>query len=176
MDGGFVAHGEFVESGCYGAVAFEAVDAAFHRMTTLVDFGVEAGRPATLGSLGLSVGILVGLAGDGGLDPTPAQVAAVRPRRVRLVGQDPIRSGPGSATTEAGYPDSLEHHRELRAVATLPSGKHDRQWFLPLLAAQVQLGGQPTPGPTQRMIGRLVTDSTGRFGLQIPLLRAPAAC
>jgi transposase len=64
----------------------------------------------------------------------------------------------------------------LQALANAAGRIHDRQRLLPLFAAQVQLGGQPATGTTQRVIGRLLTDSTRWFGLQIPLLRAPAAC
>src|SRR3954466_9407699 len=37
VDGGLVANGELVIAGSHGAVAFEPVDAALHRMTLLVD-------------------------------------------------------------------------------------------------------------------------------------------
>ncbi|MEO3793222.1 hypothetical protein ABGB14_23670 [Nonomuraea sp. B10E15] len=45
-----------------------------------------------------------------------------------------------------------------------------------LLAGQMQLGGPAAAGTAQRMIGRFETLAAGRLGLQIPLLRAPAAC
>jgi hypothetical protein len=45
-----------------------------------------------------------------------------------------------------------------------------------LLGGQVNLGGQAAAGPAEPVIGRLITDTARRFGLQIPLLRAPAAC
>src|SRR5262245_20168969 len=45
-----------------------------------------------------------------------------------------------------------------------------------LARSQEQLGGQPAPRAAQRMIGRLVVDPTGWFGLQVPLFLAPAAC
>jgi hypothetical protein len=93
VDGGFVAGGEFVVAGGHGAVAFEAVDAALHGVALLVDAGVEARWSAALGPFLAPVGVLVGLAGDGGLDPASAQVAAVRPRGVRLIGQHPVRPG-----------------------------------------------------------------------------------
>jgi hypothetical protein len=40
----------------------------------------------------------------------------------------------------------------------------------------MHLRGQPTARATQAVVGRLVLDTTGRFCLQIPLFRAPAAC
>jgi hypothetical protein len=60
-----------------------------------------------------------------------------------------------------------EHGLELRAVPALARGDHDRQRFLPLLARQVDLGGQAAAGPVQAVIGGLVIDA-GRLGLQIP--------
>lgn len=47
------------------------------------------------------------------------------------------------------------------AVATIDNG------FVPLLAAQVQLRGQPTTGTAQRVIARLVGHPTGWLGLQV---------
>ena len=81
-----------------------------------------------------------------------------------------------AARTGPGHPDTAQHDLELRAVAALPGGDHDRQRFLPLLAGQVDLGGQPAAGPAQPVIGRLRLDAAGRLGLQIPLFRALAAC
>jgi hypothetical protein len=75
-----------------------------------------------------------------------------------------------------GDPDAPEHGLELRAVPALARRDDDGQGFLPLLARQVHLGGQPAAGPAQAMIGRLVIDAAGRLGLQVPLFRAPAAC
>jgi hypothetical protein len=47
---------------------------------------------------------------------------------------------------------------------------------LALFAGQVHLGGQAAAGPAQAVIGRLGGYPAGRLGLQVPLLRAPAAC
>jgi hypothetical protein len=58
-------------------VAFEPIDAAFHRVTLLVDLRVEGWWPAALGPLGLAVRVLVGLARNGRLDPATAQVSTV---------------------------------------------------------------------------------------------------
>lgn len=40
----------------------------------------------------------------------------------------------------------------------------------------MQLGGQPTPRAAQPVVGGLDIDAAGWLYLQIPLLRAPAAC
>ncbi|WP_344057152.1 hypothetical protein, partial [Microbispora corallina] len=74
------------------------------------------------------------------------------------------------------YSDAVDDGGELRAVAALTGGEHDRQRLQPLLARQVQLGGQPAAGTPQRVIGRLLAVPARRLGLKIPLFRAPAAC
>src|SRR5919198_2459726 len=91
VDGGLVSDCEFVVAGGHGAVAFEPVDAAFHGVALLVDVGVERRWPAAFGLPVASVGVLVGLARDGGLDPASAQVPPNGLGRVGLVGDD--RSG-----------------------------------------------------------------------------------
>jgi hypothetical protein len=70
-----------------------------------------------------------------------------------------------------GDPDAPEHGLDLRAVPALARGDHDRQRFLPLLARQVDLGGQAAAGPAQAVIGGLVIHAAGRLGLQIPFFR-----
>ena len=143
----------------------------------LVDLGVEGGWPAALRPFPAPVRVLVSLVRDGGLDPPPTQIRPVGARRVRLIGQHPVRAGTRPAIAEAGHPDALQHRNELWAVPTLSRGEHDRQRLLALFTTQVQLGAQPTAGAAQRVIGRLVTvHPAGRLDLQIPLLRAPAAC
>ena len=65
---------------------------------------------------------------------------------------------------------------KLGAVATLAGGDQDRQRPLATLDRQMQLGGQPAPGPPQAMVGRLDVHPARFFVLAFPLLRAPAAC
>jgi hypothetical protein len=50
-----VAHGEVVEPGGDGAVAFELVDAALHGVTLFVGLGVEGGWSAAGGTGGSAV-------------------------------------------------------------------------------------------------------------------------
>lgn len=176
MDGGFVAYGEFVEARGHGSVSFESVDAALHGVALFVDLRVESGWSAASGAKLTAVGVLVGLARDGRGDSTLAQVGAVRPGGVRLVGQDPPRSGSRPTDARAGHADSVQDRDELRAVATLPRGEHDGEGFLALLTCQMQLRGQPATGTSEGVIGRFDGDTAGWFGLQIPLFLAPAAC
>ena len=173
MGGGFVSDGEFVVAGGQGAVAFEPVDAALDSVPLFVDLTVKGGRAATVAAAVLAVLNAVGLFGDGGSDATSAQVGAVSAGSVGLVTQNPVWAVAGPSPAQAGHRDLVQDSSELRAVPALPGGDHDRQRFLALLNGQVDLGGQAAAGPAQRVIGGLIP---GRFGLQIPLLQAPAAC
>jgi hypothetical protein len=173
VDGGLVADGELVVAGGEGAVAFEPVDAAFDGVPLLVDLSVEGGRAAAVSASPLAVGDTITLLGDGGFDAAAAQPGAVGAGAVGLVGQDPARAGAGPARAQPGHSDLVQDGGELRAVTVLPGGDQDRQRFLALLHRQVDLGGQAAAGPAQAVIGGLIT---GRFGLQVPLFRAPAAC
>src|SRR5918912_3332201 len=174
LDGGFVAHGQLVEAGGYGAVLFEQVDAALHGVALLVRLLVEGGRPATARAELAPVGRLVLLDWDDAADPATAQVGPVTVRAVRLVTQHPTGSGAWPAAVQARDPDALQHGDELWAIAALPSRNQDRQRLTALLTAQVQLGGPPAPRAAQRVVGRLDPGSpAGWFLLQIPFFRAP---
>jgi hypothetical protein len=96
---------------------------------------------------------------------------------VGLVGQDQVRAGAEPAGAQARNADAVQHGLQLWAVAPLPGGQEHRQHSVALLAGQVHLGAQATAGPPQRVVGRLRRTHPGRrFGLSIPLFRAPAAC
>lgn len=56
-------------------------------------------------------------------------------------------------------------------------GQHDGKGFLALLAAQVELRGEPTAErPSAWSAGSTLRPPVVRFGLQIPHFLAPAAC
>jgi len=154
----------------------EPVDPALHRMPQLVGDRIEGRRPAASPAPGAPVGGLVVLLGNGGADAAAAQVRPVGAGTVGLVGQHPIGPGPWPARAQARHPDARKHRPELRAVATLPGGDHDRQRALATLDGQVQLAAQPTPGAAERVVGGLDVDSAWFFALAVPPLRAPAAC
>jgi hypothetical protein len=82
----------------------------------------------------------------------------------------------GDPPSQPGHSDRLQNRLELRGVTPLLGRDHDGQPLLPLLDGEVDLGGEPAPGPSESMIGRLDGDSTGRLPLQVPLFAAPAAC
>jgi len=90
----------------------------------------------------------------------------------------PHRFGPGPwpARTGAGDADFVQDRLELRGVAALSGGEHNRHGLLPLLDGQVELGGQATARAAKAMVVRLDGDAAGRLGLQVPLFLAPAAC
>ena len=157
-------------------MAFEPVDTAFDSVTLLVDLAVEGGWAAAGPALVLAVADLVGFLRDGAGDAPPAQVAAVGAGAVGLIPQGPVRAGAGPARAGPGNGDTVQYRLELRAVTALARGDQDRQRFLALLTAQVDLGGQSAARAAQAVIAGLGIDAAGRLGLQIPLLRAPAAC
>ena len=75
-------------------------------------------------------------------------------------------SGAGASWSEAGHADRLQHGLELRGVSSLSGGEEQGQDLLSLLTRQVDLGGEAASGTSQRMIGGLVGDATGRFLLR----------
>jgi hypothetical protein len=70
----------------------------------------------------------------------------------------------------------LQDRLELRAVMPLPGGDEQGQRLLSLLDRQVQLGRQPAARASEAVIVGFGVDAAGRFPLQRPFLRAPAAC
>ena len=176
-DGGFVADGEFVVPGGDGAVAFEPVDAALDGVALPVESGSKAGGRPPFDPF-FAVGVLVGLDRDGRLDPAAAQVAAVGLRGVRLVGQDPVRAGPGPPDRRArGTRIAVEHRNELRAVAALAGGQHhSTSGFWPCSQARCILVVNPPRERPSAWSAGSTCDPTGRLFLQSPVRRAPAAC
>jgi len=85
----------------------------------------------------------------------------------------PHRFGPGPwpARTGAGDADFVQDRLELRGVAALSGGEHNRHGLLPLLDGQVELGGQATARAAKAMVVRLDGDAAGRLGLQVPFSR-----
>lgn len=70
----------------------------------------------------------------------------------------------------SGHAYAFEHRGELRRVAALARRDQDGQRLLALLAGQVDLRGQPAPGPAEGVIGRLGGQAAKRFllGLAVP--------
>jgi hypothetical protein len=157
--------GELVEAAGDGSVALEAIDPA-----PLVALAVERRRPAARAATALAVADLVGRLGNGAGDTASAQVVPIGPGGIGLVASHPIRSGARAAGPVAGHAYGFEHRGELRRVAALGRRDQDGQRLLALLAGQVDLRGQPAPGPAESVIGRLGGQAARRFllGLAVP--------
>lgn len=172
--GDFVADGEFVVSSRDGPVPLEAVDSAFDSVA-FATVGLVRWPAAAHATL-LSVADLVGLLRDGAADAASAQVGAVRARAVRPIRADLVGLGARASRTDARDTDAVEHILELRAVMAVASGDDQGQRFLPLFDREMELRRQSAPGASESMVGRFGVDAAGRFSLESPLFRAPAAC
>lgn len=174
--GSLVTHSQLFVSRGDRAVPFQPVDSALHRMAFLVVLLVEGRWPAASGAELLAVADLVGFLRDGASDPASAQVGAVRARAVGFVGTNSGWFAAGPSRPGAGDADAFEDRLELRTVVPVPGSDQQRQRLLPLLGREVDLRGQATSGASEAMVVRLGVDPAGRLALQIPFLRAPAAC
>jgi len=173
VEGGFVADGELVVSGGDGAVALEPADPAFHGVAGLVQFRVEAGRPATGAALVLAVADLVGFLRDRAGDLRPPQVRAVGPGPVGLVRQHPARPGPRVPAARPRDADALQHGLELRGVPPLASRDHDGQRPLPCSQARCTLVVSPPrdrrcPAPYEHADERAPNATPAGASLQWP--------
>src|SRR6267154_919859 len=115
-DRGVVHPGAFVVAGGHGAELFELVDGAFDGVAEFVEFLVEVRWPATLGAFPLPVGDLGHLLRNRRPDPTPTQDAADAAAGIRLVRQQPPRTGPGRTPTRATDPQIVHHRVEADRV------------------------------------------------------------
>lgn len=174
--GRLVTDGQLVVPRGHRAMPFQAIDPALHCVAFLVVLLVEGRRPTAPTPELLSVANLVGLLRDGALDPASAQVGAVGARAVGFVGADLVRFGAWPSWPGAGNADAFEDWLELWAVVPVPGGDQERQRLLPLLGREVDLRGQAAAGAPEAVIVGLGVDPAGRLALQIPFLRAPAAC
>lgn len=171
-----VPHSQLVVPRGHRAVAFQPVDPALHRVAVLVVLLVEVRGPAASGAELGAVAYLVGLLRDGAVDPASAQVGAVRARAVGFVGTNPGGFGTRTSGTGAWDADAFEDGLEVRAVVPVPGGDQQRQRPLSLLGREVDLRGQAASRASEAVVGGLGVDTAGRLALQIPFLRAPAAC
>ncbi len=143
VDGGQVADGEFVESGCDSPVLLEEVDPALDGVAVTVESWVERGWSAAGRATLATVGSLVSRDRDGRFDTASAQVFPVGAGRVGLVSKHTIRADSCSADPDTGHGDGFEHCGELRTVTGLTGGEQQGQGFQSLFAGQVQLGRPP---------------------------------
>lgn len=154
----------------------QAVDPALDRVPLLVVVLVELGRAAAPGAELSTVACLVYLLRDGALLTTSTQIGAVRAGAVRPVRANLVGLRARSARPGSRYPDAIEDRLELRTVVPLAGGYEQGQRLLSLLDRQVQLGGQSAARAPDAVVIGLGVDATRKFLLEIPFLRAPAAC
>lgn len=81
---------------------------------------------------------------DRAADSSFAQVVAIGPGPVGLVGPHPIRSTAWPADAYAGHPDALQDLLELGTVVPPAGGDQEGQRLLSMLDRQVHLRGQST--------------------------------
>lgn len=139
-----VAFGGLIEAEGQSAPLFDPVDAPFGRVALLVELCIMADRAAATGAALLTVGRLVGLLGDDGLDAASAQIEAVAAGGVGLVGGHRGRAGARTTDGQADL-DPGQDGAKLWAVAGLAWGQDERQRTASPVGRQVDLAGQPAP-------------------------------
>jgi hypothetical protein len=108
-------------------------------------------------------------------DASTAQQPPAPRGAVALVADQVVGPLAGPAPpTGTGHRDRVKDRFELGAVVPLTRGADHAQRPAAAVAAQVDLGGQPAPGPAERL-DRVVRDPLLR-SLRVARLRAPAAC
>jgi site-specific DNA recombinase len=112
---------------------------------------VEDGRAAAGPAAVAAVFLLVFLDGDDGLDRVAPQPGAVRAGGVCLVRHRPARPLPGPARAAALDADGLHQRGEVRRVAVLARAGQPGDRAAAQVSGQVDLGGQPAPGPADRL-------------------------
>ena len=132
-------------------VLAKPAEGALDGVALLVGDGVERGRPPAPAAAPEAVADLVGGFGDGGLDAASPQVSAGRPAGVGLVGQDLAGPGPGPARAPARDVEPVHQGGEGEGVVALPGAGDPGQRPAAGIGEQVDLGGQPAPGPAQRL-------------------------
>jgi hypothetical protein len=69
----------------------------------------------------------------------------------------------GDGCADARDVDAVQDGLELGRVTALPGGHDQGQHLLALFASQVDLGGQPAAGASQRVVVWFCREATGRF-------------
>jgi site-specific DNA recombinase len=120
-------------------------------------------------------GALVGPLRDGVRDPAAAQQPPAGRVAVALVGDQVVGALAGPAAPGGSWhADRVKDGLELGAVVALAGADDHAQWPAASVAAKVDLCGQPTPGPAERL-ERVMADSLLRSA-SATCLRAPTAC
>src|SRR5215218_432418 len=171
-DHGPVVDRPLLEAGRHRAELLEPVEAPLHHIATPVVLPVKGQRPTRPPG---TTGALVRPLRDGVGNAAAAQQPPAGRVAVRLVADQMIgplaRPAPAAGT---GHRDRVQNRLELGRVVPLTRGEHHAKRPAAAVAAQVELGGQPTPGAAERL--GLVTDLPPLVSARAGRLRAPAAC
>jgi hypothetical protein len=143
----------------------EPVETAFDHIASPIDDRVEPERSATPAASAGPVGPLIGPLGDGVPDVAAAQLGPQRSGAVALVGQQMLWAGARPAGTGPSDPDPAKQRDGLGVVVDVAAGQQQRQRPTQAITGQMQLGGQPTTGPSE-----------GFVSVSVAPLRPPAAC
>ncbi|GGR10284.1 hypothetical protein GCM10010219_13660 [Streptomyces netropsis] len=87
--------------------------------------------------------------GDRGNDAPAPQQVAYRPAGIRFVAQHPRRCRARSARNGARDADAVEDLAEGRGIVDVAGREHNGQRQAPTVDREVDLGGQPAPGPAK---------------------------
>lgn len=158
-----VGGGGLVVAGGDPAPLFEVVEAAFDDVAAFVGLGVEGGWAAAGAAAPCSVADLVFTFGDGAGDVMTPQPDADGFGAVALVTEEMIRAAARPSRSGPWNTDGVHDVGETGAVVDVAAGHHERQRTPQPVTGQMDLAGQPAPGPPERPI-------------TAPLFRAPAAC
>ena len=170
------AHGRHhrlsVEASRHRTELLEPVDAPLHHLAAPIALPVERQRPARPPS---PASALIRPLRDGVRDATTAQQPPTPGVAVALVTDHVVGALSGPAPPRRPrHADAVQDGLQLGAVVALPRREHHAQRPTLAVAAKLQLGGQPTPGPAKRL-DRVMDDpllTSPRAGRW----RAPAAC
>lgn len=139
-----------------GSRVLELVDRALDLVAALVHLLVEAGGLAASTAPPPAIGPLVLRFGDGVLDLTSAQVAAVPTGAVSLVAAEMIGAGARVSTAWPFDPDAFEDGDELWTVAPLAGRDQQGQRSASAFTGEVDFAGQAAPGASESFVGAVL--------------------
>src|SRR5665647_739803 len=164
--GGVVVAGGLVGAHRDAAPVLEPVEAAFDDVAALVAVALVVVPDDGSAGPATSVGDLVVAFGDRRGDATSSKPGPVRLGRVSLVGDDPVRACAGPAGP--GDPDAGQGGDHHGRVVDVAAGQDHGQRSALAVGGQVNLAGQTTTGPPDRMIRG--------FGPRILVIRVRPLC
>jgi hypothetical protein len=161
-----------LEAGRDRAELLEAVEASLDHIPAPIALPVKGERPTRPAG---TAGTLVGPLGNGVRDTTAAQQPPTPRVAVALVADQVVGSLAGPTPPARSWDrDGVKDRFQLGAVVALAGRKDHAQRPATPVAAEVDLGGQPAPGPAERL--GLVMDDPPLTSPRAGRWRAPAAC